>query len=153
MIVFGSASDKDTYLTLVDSVKKAGLSYEFKVLSAHKTPRELRQAVADTNASIFIAGTEAAQEFVGYLEGAIEAGQRSARNALVKLGALVPREKYFETVTKPQPSKQNPYVEMDISWEEKNLVPSVGQFLIFGAVAFAGAAIAIGVTWFNKNKK
>jgi len=65
MIVFGSASDKDTYLPLVDSVKKAGLSYEFKVLSAHKTPRELRQAVADTNASIFIAGAGLAAALPG----------------------------------------------------------------------------------------
>lgn len=104
------------------------------------------------DASIFIAGTESAAEFVGYLEGAIEAGQRSARNALVKLGALGPKEKYFDIVTKPQPSKQHPHVEMDMSWEEKNLIPNVRQFLIISA-GILSAVVAIGVTLFNKNKK
>lgn len=55
-VAFGSASDKAVYEPLLAKFKGAGISYEFKVLSAHKTPRELKSDLIHTNASIFVAG-------------------------------------------------------------------------------------------------
>ncbi|MCR4335047.1 MAG: AIR carboxylase family protein [archaeon] len=55
-VVFGSKSDEAVYQSLLGKLDKAGISYEFKVLSAHKTPKELRSELSDTNAGIFIAG-------------------------------------------------------------------------------------------------
>ena len=55
-IVFGSASDEPVFRPLLEQLKKTGISYEFKVLSAHKTPKELEFEINNTNASIFIAG-------------------------------------------------------------------------------------------------
>ena len=55
-VVFGSASDKEVYEPLLEKFKGAGISYEFKVLSAHKTPRDLKSELIHTNASIFVAG-------------------------------------------------------------------------------------------------
>ncbi|MFH1391913.1 MAG: AIR carboxylase family protein [Candidatus Diapherotrites archaeon] len=55
-VVFGSKSDESVYESLLEKFNKAGISYEFKVLSAHKTPREVKSALNDTNASICVAG-------------------------------------------------------------------------------------------------
>jgi monoamine oxidase len=90
---------------------------------------------------VFLAGTERAADFIGYLEGAVESGQRSARNVLVELGKL-DRAKNFNVVMKPEkPSKQNPYVPMELSWAEKHIVPSVQQVkfaFVFGLCAAVG---------------
>ncbi len=55
-VVFGSQSDENVYKPLVEKLKKAGVSCELKVLSAHKTPRDLDEAISNTNAEIFVAG-------------------------------------------------------------------------------------------------
>ncbi|MCH7902299.1 AIR carboxylase family protein [archaeon] len=55
-VVFGSASDKAVYESLLEKFKGAGITYEFKVLSAHKTPRDLKSELIHTNAGIFVAG-------------------------------------------------------------------------------------------------
>lgn len=55
-VVFGSASDKEVYEPLLEKFKGAGIAYEFKVLSAHKTPRDLRSELTNTNAGVFVAG-------------------------------------------------------------------------------------------------
>jgi len=55
-VAFGSGSDKSVYEPLLAKFKNAGISYEFKVSSAHKTPKELKSDLIDTNASIFVAG-------------------------------------------------------------------------------------------------
>ncbi|PIN85546.1 MAG: hypothetical protein COV47_01575 [Candidatus Diapherotrites archaeon CG11_big_fil_rev_8_21_14_0_20_37_9] len=55
-VVFGSASDNNVFEPLLDSLKNEGISFEFRVLSAHKTPAELDSALKKTNAKIFIAG-------------------------------------------------------------------------------------------------
>jgi monoamine oxidase len=91
---------------------------------------------------VFIAGTEAAKLFVGYMDGAVEAGERSGRNALVRLGRL-PADQ-FDVVSRPPPSPMMPFVEMAMSYAEKRLVPSVGQALgIVAAVAAAAVAFAV----------
>jgi monoamine oxidase len=90
---------------------------------------------------VFIAGTEAAKLFVGYMDGAVEAGERSGRNALVRLGKLP--QSQFDVVSRPDPSTQLPFVKMELSFVEKRLLPSVGQAL--SASIFVTVAIAVGV--------
>jgi len=66
-VVFGSKSDETIYQHLLEKFKKAGISYEFKVLSAHKTPKEVKSALNDTNASIFVAGAGLSAALPGFL--------------------------------------------------------------------------------------
>lgn len=43
LVVFGSASDHKTYGPLCSNLKKQGIDFRSKILSAHKTPEELDQ--------------------------------------------------------------------------------------------------------------
>jgi monoamine oxidase len=106
-----------------------------------KFPGEVSKCAIAEN--VFVAGTEAARVSVGYMDGAVEAGERSARNALVHLGRL-PRA-MFEAVSRPAPSPQLPFVPMDITYAERHLVPSVPQALCIAVTA----AAAVAVAWFS----
>ncbi|MCR4368644.1 MAG: AIR carboxylase family protein [archaeon] len=66
-VVFGSSSDSHVYKPLVERLTKSGISTEFRVLSAHKTPKDLRDALRDTNAEIFVAGAGLAAALPGVL--------------------------------------------------------------------------------------
>ena len=55
-VVFGSASDKKVYEPLLKKFDYQKISYEFKILSAHKTAKELDKALAKTKAKIFVCG-------------------------------------------------------------------------------------------------
>ena len=87
---------------------------------------------------VFIAGTEAAWLMVGYMDGAVESGERAARNALVHLGMLPSSE--YDKISQPGASVQMPHVEMTISTIEKYFLPTVGQ--VVGIVV-----VAAGVLW------
>src|SRR3989338_2320084 len=50
-VVFGSASDSSVYETVADECKAEG-----RVLSAHRTPKQLEKALRKTRAKVFIAG-------------------------------------------------------------------------------------------------
>jgi len=112
------------------------------------------QLIADASAGspcgdrIFIAGTETARRFSGYMDGAVEAGIRSGRNALVALG-LLDRATHFDTVSDPAPSKQMPFVEMGLSNAEKRWIPSVGQ-LLAGLGVTLTAVVLLWLAYFNK---
>ncbi len=56
LVVFGSDSDAVVYRKLVKELKAKNLSVELRVLSAHRTPKELEEAVRESNAKLFIAG-------------------------------------------------------------------------------------------------
>jgi monoamine oxidase len=99
-----------------------------KYKMAHREPIDRR---------IFIAGTEAAYRMVGYMDGAVEAGERSARNVLVTMGIL-PASQY-DVVSMPAPSPQMPFVNMDLTFAEK-IAPSVPQVVSGIAVAVCAAA-------------
>lgn len=109
---------------------------------AHREPIDRR---------IFIAGTESAYVMVGYMDGAVEAGERCARNALVSLGKL-PQEMY-DITSEPGPSVQMPRNIMELSFWEKQ-VPNT-QTILCGAkwvgAALLGAAAAVvllrGKSW------
>lgn len=46
-VLMGSISDKDVLSYCVDQLKKLNISYEWKVLSAHRTPEALADYLAD----------------------------------------------------------------------------------------------------------
>lgn len=96
-------------------------------------------------AHVFIAGTEAAKVSVGYLDGAVEAGERSGRNALVRLGRLPSSQ--FDVVSQPDPSLQLPYVKKELSVIEKRLLPSVGQIVAYTAAAVVSGALVCISMW------
>lgn len=88
---------------------------------------------------IFIAGTESARRNIGYMDGAVEAGERAARDALVSL-QLVSKDQY-NIVSSPGPSVQMPLMPLEYSWVERHL-PSVH------VVLWGGAAVVVGTVVF-----
>lgn len=67
-IVMGSTSDWDTMKEAAQVCKDFGISYEARALSAHRTPVELEQWIADMEArgcQSFIAGAGAAAHLAG----------------------------------------------------------------------------------------
>ena len=56
LVVFGSASDAPVYKKLLSELKACKIDAELKILSAHRTPKELEAAVAETDAKMVIAG-------------------------------------------------------------------------------------------------
>lgn len=56
LVVFGSSSDRHTYGPLLKELEKEKISYDFKILSAHKTPDELKEVVEKSDARVIIAG-------------------------------------------------------------------------------------------------
>ena len=99
-----------------------------KYRMAHREPIQKR---------IFMAGTENAYRMVGYMDGAVEAGERIARNVLVTMGRLPASE--YDVVSSPPPSAQLPYVDMELSFVERH-APTVPQ-VIAVAAGIAGAAL------------
>ncbi len=55
-VVFGSASDSGVYEAIAGECKALGLKAEVRVLSAHRTPKQLEKALKATKAKLFIAG-------------------------------------------------------------------------------------------------
>ncbi|MFH1588481.1 MAG: AIR carboxylase family protein [Candidatus Diapherotrites archaeon] len=56
LILFGSGSDSKVFEPLVQEMKSKGLEFELRILSAHKTPKELARVLKETNADIFLCG-------------------------------------------------------------------------------------------------
>jgi monoamine oxidase len=99
---------------------------------------QYKRAHCDVYASIVhVAGTEAAHRMIGYMDGAIESGERVARNVLVDLGILGSESR--NVISTPNPSYQMPFVPLPSLWFERCL-PSVGQ-LIGGGVVLVLAGV------------
>lgn len=54
-VISGSKSDKPVVDKVVQTLEKNGASYEHRILSAHRNPRELERYIEETDARIFIA--------------------------------------------------------------------------------------------------
>ncbi|XP_077001731.1 amine oxidase [flavin-containing] A isoform X2 [Tamandua tetradactyla] len=93
----------------------------------------LRQPVG----KIYFAGTETATQWSGYMEGAVEAGERAAREVLNALGKVAKKDIWVE---EPE-SKDVPAVEITHSFWEKNL-PSVA-----GLLKIIGFSTTIAALW------
>lgn len=104
--------------------------------------RVLREPVG----KLFFAGTETATEWSGYMEGAVQAGERAAREILHAMGKI-PQSKIWQD--EPE-SMDVPALPFDESFWERNL-PSVGGFVKFlGFTTFLSVATAVGLVAFKK---
>lgn len=56
MVIFASSTDEAISKLVMEKFKRAGISFDFRVLSAHKTPKELDFELNDSAAEIYIAG-------------------------------------------------------------------------------------------------
>ena len=56
LVVFGSASDANVFEPLLSEFQSSKTSFDFRVLSAHRTPKELEKAVVGSDAKIIVAG-------------------------------------------------------------------------------------------------
>ncbi|XP_070606626.1 amine oxidase [flavin-containing] A-like [Erythrolamprus reginae] len=75
---------------------------------------------------IYFAGTETATQWSGYMEGAVQAGERAAREILYSMGKISKNEIW---VTEPE-SKEVPALPITVTFWERNL-PSVPGLLSF----------------------
>ncbi|XP_039455768.1 amine oxidase [flavin-containing]-like isoform X2 [Oreochromis aureus] len=104
--------------------------------------RVLREPVG----KLYFAGTETATEWSGYMEGAVQAGERAAREVMCAMGKLQPSQ-----IWQPEPENEEvlalPFVT---TFWERNL-PSVDGFLKFlGVSTFLSAAAAAGLVAYKK---
>ncbi|XP_043988544.1 amine oxidase [flavin-containing] [Gambusia affinis] len=104
--------------------------------------RVLREPVG----RLYFAGTETASEWSGYMEGAVQAGERAAREVLCAMGKI-----HQSQIHQPEPESQEvPALPFVTSFWERNL-PSVGGFLkLMGASAVLSAAAAAGLVAYKK---
>ncbi|XP_071993871.1 amine oxidase [flavin-containing]-like [Engystomops pustulosus] len=95
---------------------------------------------------IFFAGTETATEWSGYLEGAIQAGERAAREVLFELGKISENDIWM-----PEPQSLDiPAFPITTTFWERNL-PSVGGLLtLVGFSAFVTSTVVLGLTVYKK---
>eukprot|EP00069_Balaena_mysticetus_P011381 bmy_07110T0 len=96
--------------------------------------RVIRQPVG----RIYFAGTETATQWSGYMEGAVEAGERAAREVLNALGKVAKKDIW---VQEPE-SEDVPAVEITHTFWERNL-PSVT-----GLLKIIGFSTSITALWF-----
>ncbi len=54
-IILGSESDREVGDKIFEVLRKFGIKVEYRVLSAHRNPKELEEYVSQTNAEVFIA--------------------------------------------------------------------------------------------------
>ncbi|XP_049727233.1 amine oxidase [flavin-containing] A [Elephas maximus indicus] len=86
--------------------------------------RVIRQPVG----KIYFAGTETATQWSGYMEGAVEAGERAAREILNALGKVAKKDIWV-----PEPESQDvPSIEITHSFWERNLPSVAGLLKIIG---------------------
>ncbi|XP_012609512.1 amine oxidase [flavin-containing] A isoform X2 [Microcebus murinus] len=100
--------------------------------------RVIRQPVG----RIYFAGTETATQWSGYMEGAVEAGERAAREVLNALGKVAKKDIW---VQEPE-SKDIPSIEISRTFWERNL-PSVS-----GLLKILGFSTTVTVLWIVMHK-
>ncbi|XP_060909591.1 amine oxidase [flavin-containing] [Labrus mixtus] len=104
--------------------------------------RVLREPVG----RLYFAGTETATEWSGYMEGAVQAGERAAREILCAMKKISPSQIWQ---TEPE-SVEVPALPFHTSFWERNL-PSVGGLLKFlGVATVLSAASAAGLLAYKK---
>nr|XP_005324039.2 amine oxidase [flavin-containing] A [Ictidomys tridecemlineatus] len=95
--------------------------------------RVIRQPVG----RIYFAGTETATHWSGYMEGAVEAGERAAREVLNALGKVAKKDIWAQ---EPE-SKDVPSVEITTTFLERNL-PSIS-----GLLKLIGISTSVTALW------
>uniref|UniRef100_UPI001ED81854 amine oxidase [flavin-containing] n=1 Tax=Scatophagus argus TaxID=75038 RepID=UPI001ED81854 len=95
---------------------------------------------------LYFAGTETATEWSGYMEGAVQAGERAAREVMCAMGKI-----HQSQIWQMEPERAEvPARYFHTTFWERNL-PSVGGFLKFvGVSTFLCAATASGLMAYKK---
>ncbi|XP_042175879.1 amine oxidase [flavin-containing] [Oncorhynchus tshawytscha] len=95
---------------------------------------------------LYFAGTETATEWSGYMEGAVQAGERAAREVMYEMGRI-PQSQIWQT--EPE-SVEVPALPFVTTFWERNL-PSVGGFINFlGVASVLSVATAVGMLAYQK---
>ncbi|XP_073523345.1 amine oxidase [flavin-containing]-like [Phyllobates terribilis] len=94
---------------------------------------------------LFFAGTETATEWSGYLEGAIQAGERAAREILFELGKISEND---ILMAEPQ-SLDIPVIPITTTFLERTL-PSVGGLLTLFGFSAVITTVVLGLTVYKK---
>ncbi|XP_053313442.1 amine oxidase [flavin-containing]-like [Spea bombifrons] len=95
---------------------------------------------------IFFAGTETATEWSGYLEGAVQAGERAVREILFTMGKIQESEIWMPE----PPSLDVPAVPISTTFLERNLPSVQGLFRIVGFSTFLTSTALIGLFAYKK---
>ncbi|KAJ8253043.1 hypothetical protein GJAV_G00208500 [Gymnothorax javanicus] len=104
--------------------------------------RVLREPVG----KLYFAGTETATEWSGYMEGAVQAGERAAREILCKMGHITKSEIWQDEPECPEV----PALPFTTTFLERNL-PSIPGFLKFmGLSSILVTATAAGLVAYKK---
>ncbi|XP_048095168.1 LOW QUALITY PROTEIN: amine oxidase [flavin-containing] [Alosa alosa] len=87
---------------------------------------------------LYFAGTETATEWSGYMEGAVQAGERAAREIMCAMGKITSNQ-----IWKPEPESEDvPALPFVTTFWERNL-PSVGGFLKLMRVSTVLSVVAV----------
>lgn len=90
---------------------------------------------------IYFAGTETATEWSGYMEGAVQAGERASREILCSMGRITEKEIW---VPEP-PSMDVPSLPITTTFWERNLPSVQGLLRLAEMSTILGSAAAIGL--------
>jgi len=71
LVIFGSVSDSKTYNPIIEALWDYKIKYELRILSAHKTPKELDAALHQSDAKIVIAGAGLAAALPGTIASTV----------------------------------------------------------------------------------
>lgn len=95
---------------------------------------------------IYFAGTETATEWSGYMEGAVQAGERAAREILYEMGQISECE-----IWQSEPASMDvPAFPIKTTFWERNLPSVPGVIKLFGWSAFLTSAAAAGFIVYKK---
>ncbi|XP_063069025.1 amine oxidase [flavin-containing] [Engraulis encrasicolus] len=95
---------------------------------------------------LYFAGTETATEWSGYMEGAVQAGERAAREIMCAMGKISPSQ-----IWQPEPeSKDVPALPFVETFWERNLPSVSGFFRFLGVSTVLSILTATGVVAYKK---
>jgi len=66
-VISGSKSDQEIVDKILRRLDEKGVSYEHKILSAHRNPKELEQYISECNARVFIGVAGLSAALPGYI--------------------------------------------------------------------------------------
>ncbi|MEE6469586.1 hypothetical protein FKM82_008685, partial [Ascaphus truei] len=95
---------------------------------------------------MYFAGTETATHWSGYMEGAVQAGERAAREILCKMGLISDNEIWM-----PEPESVDvPALPITTSFLERNLPSVQGLLRLITYSSFFASAAAVGIFAYKK---
>ncbi|MGQ9719787.1 MAG: 5-(carboxyamino)imidazole ribonucleotide mutase [Candidatus Jordarchaeum sp.] len=71
-VVMGSESDREIAMRAVEVLESNSITYEVKVLSAHRNPKELERYISEAGADVFIAVAGLSAHLPGFIASRTE---------------------------------------------------------------------------------